>query len=179
MKVVDKMKKVDKMNKYIVLLIAIVGLFLVCFCLYLIVNSINNHNANSSYLVRKKLVTKSYKIEEDLTELKNNTGSYFVYISYTGDEDIYDLEKELKPLIKQYKLKDKFYYVNIDSLKDDTNKVSAVNELLGLNDVTISKVPTIYYVNNGTVNQGSIITRLDDNLMEAADFQQLLDINDF
>lgn len=173
------MRKIEKMNKYVVLLLILVGLFLVCFCLYFVTNTINENKANTSYLVRKKLVTKSFNIEEDLSELKNLSGSYFVYVSYTGNEEIYKLEKELKSLIKQYKLKDKFYYVNIDSLKDDENKIEAVNELLGLTDAKITKVPTIYYVNNGTLNQGSIITRLDDNLFEKGDFQQLLDINDF
>ena len=71
-----------------------------------------------------------------------------------------------------------FYYVNLDSLKDDANKIAAVNELLGLTDVQVTKVPTIIYVTNGEIKKGNIITRLDDNLFEKGDFQQLLDIND-
>ena len=88
------------------------------------------------------------------------------------------LEKDLKSLIKQYKLKDKFYYVNLDGLKDNANKISAVNELLGLTEVQVTKVPTIIYVTNGEIKKGNIIMRLDDNLFEKGDFQQLLDIND-
>ena len=45
-------------------------------------------------------------------------------------------------------------------------------------EVQVTKVPTIIYVTDGKVKKGNIITRLDDNLFEKGDFQQLLDIND-
>ena len=162
-------------QKYTILVVGILGLFIISFLTYTFVSDINENKTNSSYLVKHKLVTKSYNIAEDLSELKNNKGTYFVYLSYTGSKEIYSLEKDLKSLIKQYKLKDKFYYVN---LKDNANKISAVNELLGLTDVQVTKVPTIIYVTNGEIKKGNIITRLDDNLFEKGDFQQLLDIND-
>ena len=165
-------------QKYTILVVGILGLFIISFLTYTFVSDINENKTNSSYLVKHKLVTKSYNIAEDLSELKSNKGTYFVYLSYTGSKEIYSLEKDLKSLIKQYKLKDKFYYVNLDSLKDNANKTSAVNELLGLTDVQVTKVPTIIYVTNGEIKKENIITRLDDNLFEKGDFQQLLDIND-
>ena len=165
-------------QKYTILIIGVLVLFIISFLIYTFVSDINENKANSSYLVKHKLVTKSYNITEDLSELKNNKGTYFVYLSYTGSKEIYSLEKDLKSLIKQYKLKDKFYYVNLDSLKDNANKITAVNELLGLTYVQVTKVPTIIYVTNGEIKKGNIITRLDDNLFEKGDFQQLLDINE-
>ena len=173
-----KKKLPSTYQKYTILIVGILGLFIISFLLYTFISGINNNKANSSYLVKHKLVTKSYNIAEDLSGLKNNKGTYFIYLSYTGNKEIYALEKDLKSLIKQYKLKDKFYYVNLDSLKDDANKINAVNELLGLSKVKVTKVPTIIYVTDGEIKKGNIITRLDDNLFEKGDFQQLLDIND-
>lgn len=173
-----KKKLPSKYQRYTILIVGILGLFIISFLIYNFVQGINSNKVNSSYLVKHKLVTKSYNISEDLSELKNNKGTYFIYIASTGSKEIYDLEKDLKSLIKQYKLKDKFYYVNIDSLKDDGTRISAVNELLGLANVQVAKVPTIIYVTNGEIKKGNIITRLDDNLFEKGDFQQLLDIND-
>lgn len=173
-----KKKLPSTYQKYTILIVGILGLFIISFLLYTLISGINNNKANSSYLVKHKLVTKSYNIAEDLSGLKNNKGTYFIYLSYTGNKEIYALEKDLKSLIKQYKLKDKFYYVNLDSLKDDANKINAVNELLGLSEVKVTKVPTIIYVTDGEIKKGNIITRLDDNLFEKGDFQQLLDIND-
>ena len=89
------------------------------------------------------------------------------------------MEKDLKKLIKEYKLQDKFYYINIDSIKSSDNKVSLINELLGLDDIKVEKVPTIIYVNkDNKVLRNNIITRKDDSLMEVGDFQKLLDINE-
>ena len=89
------------------------------------------------------------------------------------------MEKDLKKLIKEYKLQDKFYYINIDSIKSGDNKISLVNELLGLDDIKVEKVPTIIYVNkDNKVLRNNIITRKDDSLMEVGDFQKLLDINE-
>ena len=108
----------------------------------------------------------SIKTKEEIALIKES--GHITYLTH----------QYLKSLIKQYKLKDKFYYVNIDSLKDDGTRISAVNELLGFTNVQVTKVPTIIYVTNGEIKKGNIITRLDDNLFEKGDFQQLLDIND-
>jgi len=174
-----KMKKMNKSQRYIILTVGIIGLFIISFLFYTFTISLNNSKSKTSYLAKNKLVTKTYNIEEDLSELKNKDGDYFIYVSYTGNKEIYNLEKDLKKIIKTYKLKDKFYYINMDSLVNDNNKINAVNELLGLSDVKITKLPTIIYIKNKEIKKGNIITRLDDNLFEKGDFQQLLDINGF
>lgn len=172
-------KKLPKQyQKYTILIVIILGVFTISFLGYSLYKEFDANKANASYLVKKKLVTKSYNINEDLSELKNKDGNYFIYLSYTGNKEIYNLEKSLKSLIKQYKLKSEFYYINIDSLQNDDNKIAAINNLLGLDEVQVTKVPTIIYVTDGKVKKGNIINRLDDNLFEKGDFQQLLDIND-
>ena len=175
------MKKYEEDFKKLALAITlIITILLIGYFGYSMYNQYTEAKIQRSYLVSKKLVKKDYNIEEDLTELKNLTGERFIYISYTGNKDIYNLEKDLKKLIDEYNLKDKFYYVNIDSIKNDDNVISAINNLLGIDEGLVTKVPTIIYVNkNNEILRDNVITRLDDNLMEVGDFQKLLDINGF
>ena len=160
-----KNKYQEMYNRYCLAGVIILGVFIISY--------------QQSYLVKSKLVKDSYNIEGNLSNIKNLSGDYYLYISYTGSESIYKMEKDLKKLIKEYKLQDKFYYINIDSIKSSDNKISLVNELLGLDDIKVEKVPTIIYVNkDNKVLRNNIITRKDDSLMEVGDFQKLLDINE-
>ena len=62
-------------QKYTILVVGILGLFIISFLTYTFVSDINENKTNSSYLVKHKLVPKSYNIAEDLSELKNNKGT--------------------------------------------------------------------------------------------------------
>lgn len=170
----------EDFKKYALVVTVFISIFLFGYFIYYTYNGYMDSKISKSYLVSKKLVKKQYNIEEDLSELRNLTGERFIYISYTGNKDIYNLEKELKTLIKDYNLTDKFYYVNIDSIKNDDNVISAINNFLNVEEGLITKVPTIIYVNkDNEILRNNVITRLDDNLMEKGDFQKLLDINGF
>lgn len=166
-------------NRYCLAGVIILGVFIISYLGFTFINDTNEKRYQQSYLVKSKLVKDSYNIEGNLSNIKNLSGDYYLYISYTGSESIYKMEKDLKKLIKEYKLQDKFYYINIDSIKSSDNKISLVNELLGLDDIKVEKVPTIIYVNkDNKVLRNNIITRKDDSLMEVGDFQKLLDINE-
>ena len=175
------MKKYEEeFKKYAFVVTVLISIFLLSYFAYATYKNFMNDQISKSYLVNKKLVKKQYNVEEDLSELKNLSGERFIYISYTDNKDIYNLEKDLKDLIKEYDLSDKFYYVNINSIKNDDNVINAINNLLEIEEGLITKVPTIIYVNkNNEILRNNVITRLDDNLMEKGDFQKLLDINGF
>ena len=134
-------------NRYCLAGVIILGVFIISYLGFTFINDTNEKRYQQSYLVKSKLVKDSYNIEGNLSNIKNLSGDYYLYISYTGSESIYKMEKDLKKLIKEYKLQDKFYYINIDSIKSSDNKISLVNELLGLDDIKVEKVPTIIYVN--------------------------------
>ena len=96
------------------------------------------------------------------------------------NSDVQTLDMGIANLINNYGLKDKFYYINIDSIINKNNKVGIVNNYLGYEDVLITKVPTILYVNSeNIIRTENIITRDDDKLITVGDFQKLLDINQF
>ena len=170
----------EDFKKFVHAVTLIITVLLIGYFSYATYDQFTNSKIQKSYLVSKKMVEKDFNIEEDLSELKNMTGERFIYISYTGDKGIYNLEKEMRKLIEEYDLKDKFYYVNIDSIKNDDNVISAINNLLDIEEGLVTKIPTIIYVNkNNEILRDNVITRLDDNLMEIGDFQKLLDINGF
>ena len=85
------------------------------------------------------------------------------------------MEKELKSIIVDYKLSDKFYYLNVTDIKDDKDVIDKINDSLGLEGKEITKIPTIIYVKEGNIVD--VITRDDDHLMNAGDFEKLLEIN--
>ena len=56
------------------------------------------------------------------------------------------------------------------------NYLDELNKALGLEENKITQVPTIIFFKDGVVEDDSIITREDNNIMQAGDFAKLLDI---
>ena len=135
----------------------------------------------TSYMINNKIFSDSNTIEIEDAKFKLSalSGDYFIYLSYS-DEALHSFEKELTKLIRDNNLQDKFYYINIDKIKDEDNLIDLVNKFLGYSDVLVSKVPTIIYVNkDNIVRTENIITRLDNNLITIDDVSKLLDINGY
>ena len=75
-----------------------------------------------SYLISSGAVNLEIKNLDEVSYYKTEApSSYFVLISYTGSEDTYNLEYGLKSIIDKYKLNDEFYYLNVDSIKNEDN----------------------------------------------------------
>ena len=137
-----------------------------------------------AYLVKEEILKEDnvLTLENARNRLSLLRGDYFVYVGYTKmyNNDVHTLDMGIANLINKYDLKDKFYYLNIDSILNRKNKVDLVNDYLGYRDVLITKVPTIVYVNSeNIIRRENIITRDDDKLITVGDFQKLLDINQF
>lgn len=125
----------------------------------------------NSYLITTN--TLSYEIK-DLNEvvqvLRESPSNYFVYVSYTNNEDIYKLEKKLKKVIDNYELKDEFYYINITDIKDNKNLITKLNDTF--NTTKISNVPCILYFKNNVLEQ---VIMDDKNIFNVNDFTKVLD----
>jgi len=135
-----------------------------------------------AYIVSSGVIDKTMSVDLSIAKKRfaNLRGDYFVYLNYSSSRASITFEREISTLIKEYQLEDKFYYVDIDSLKNDSDIINKINEALGLKEVLINKVPTIYYVNaDGILRIENIITRNDDNYITVGDFQNLLDINNY
>ena len=153
------------------LVVAAVLLTLYGFAWY---NVLKEGRVSQSYLVKEKVISNEIQSLDEVEAIFAEVpDEYFIYISYTGSEEIYDMEKDLKKVINQYELNDLFYYLNVTSIKDKDNYIDDLNKSLNL-DQKVKKVPTIVYVKEGKVVD--IIERNDNNMMNVGDFQKLLDI---
>ena len=82
-------------KNYVVATAVIVGCGLLCLYAYRWVKVFNEKKVSTSYLVETKTInneiTSLDNVEEIFTEAPDN---YFIYISYTGNETIYNMEKK-------------------------------------------------------------------------------------
>ncbi len=164
------------LKNYIIAVVLVIVIVLITWWGFAWYNVYKESKVSESYLVKQKIISQEI---DDLNEVKDvfsePFSNYFIYISYTGSEEVYNMEKELKSIIVDYKLSDKFYYLNVTDIKDDKDVIDKINDSLGLEGKEITKIPTIIYVKEGNVVD--VITRDDDHLMNAGDFEKLLEIN--
>lgn len=111
-------------------------------------------------------------IKEIQSVLSETPNYYFLYISYTNDEDIYNLEKELKPLIDEYHLQNSIYFLNVTDFKDTNQDYKDdIAEALEIDKNIISKVPIILYFKDG-----KLATK--NGIFTADQFKDLLETQD-
>lgn len=133
----------------------------------------NLKKLSESYLLKSGTVSLEFKNLDEISPiLSESPNEYFVLISYTKDEDTYNLEVGLKNIIDKYKLNDKFYYLNVESIMNEDNYINRINN--AFNTDKIKKVPTILYYKDGSILD--VVERYDNNPINASDFQKLLDI---
>ena len=126
----------------------------------------------NSYLLTSKTISQEMN---DLNEIDNvlleTPDYYFVYISYTEDKKVYNNEKKLKPLIEEYDLQDKFYFINVtDIKKNNANYLEDIASKLNISKTKIPKVPIILFFKDNTL--------VGDGVYNAKDFEKLLEEND-
>lgn len=161
------MKKKDKAN-YVKLGVIVIFTIFVAFLICNLYRNFDGNKETSSY-ISKHVSTISYnELASATTELSSNS---FIYLSFVGSRNIYDLEKQLRKILKQYELEDNFIYV------DCTNDIES--------DYTIKSLKNIFVVGNKEIVLPAIIYFKDnsptdyidssDGLFDAGSFSQLLD----
>lgn len=163
-------KKFRPFNNWIYLLIVIVitGLIVWYFLSWDKVKETEKYM--DSYLLSTSTITLELKgIKETNQVLQESPQDFFVYIGYTGDKDIYKLEKKLKTVIDDYGLQDIFYYDNITDIKDNENFLSDLND--AFNTTQITNVPCILYYEQGTLEK--VIVK-SDGIFNVKEFTNLL-----
>lgn len=173
--VAEAKQKMSRKTIYIIIGIiiaaAIIGLFI-----YRWQEVRDNERLSSSYLISSGTVSLEIKNLDEVNQiLSESPTEYFVLITYTGNEDTYNLETGIKDIIDDYKLSDSFYYLNIESIMDSDNYLTRLNNAFNTNQ--INTVPIILYFRDGELID--TVTREDDNVINAGDFQKLLDIYEY
>ncbi len=165
-------------KNYVIAIAVIIGILLLvwyCFAWYKVYKE---EKVSTSYLIKSNVISNEIKDLNEIFDIFSEApDEYYVYVSYTGDEEIFNMEKSLAKIIKKYDIVDQFYYLNVTGIKDNKDYVNDVNRALGLRDEKIVNIPTIIYYRDGEVVKGGIISRSDNKMITADDFQKLLDAN--
>lgn len=165
-------------KNYVLAFVIVVVIILLTWYSFAWYNVFQEKKVSESYLIKEKVIsneiTNLNSIEDVFSEAPD---SYFVYVSYTGTKEIYNIEKKLQAVINDYNLNDSIYFLNVTEMKNDENYIEELNKALKLDNIKIEKVPTIIYFKEGKAV--GITSRNDDNMIDDNDFKQLLDINDF
>lgn len=173
----QEVKKEVMSNKSILIIVCAVLVVLLFIFYFYRANKISNANKlQTSYLLDNNTINLEIKNLDEVQQILTETPTeFFVLISYTGSEDTYNLEVDLKDIITTYGLSDSFYYLNVDNIKDEDNYITRLNNAFNTDKITT--VPTILYFKEGTLVD--IVKRYDDQAIKAADFQKLLDIYEY
>ena len=170
----EKTRNIPQKNYFMALMLVLGAIFITFYGFQLYRLSIEER-IRESYLMKTKTVLHEIKSIEELDAVLLETPeSFFLYISYTNCRDVYELERDLRPIIERYNLQEEFYYLNITDMMDSDNYLDKLNRALNL-DVRIERVPTILYFRNNELVTDGIVIRNDNRMIEAADFQRLLD----
>lgn len=173
---VKKNERYISLKNYVLAAVVVVVVILLVWYGFAWYKVLKENKVSTSYLVKEKIISNEIQGLEELNDVfLEAPDEYFIYVSYTGSEDIYNMEKSLKKVINEYSLNDSIYFFNITSIKDDKNYIDQVNNALNLDTEKITSVPTIIYYKDGKVVD--IINRSDNNMMNVGDFQKLLDVN--
>ncbi len=128
-----------------------------------------------SYLINSNTISLEIETLEELeTFLIEQPDEFFIFTGYTGSEEEYLLEKDLKPIIDDYNLSSIFYYLDITDLMDDDDLINKLSDILGKE---IKHIPTIIYVKQGVV--AIQIDKDNNEYLEADDFIKLLEVYEF
>lgn len=156
------------LKKIFITLLIVLGIILLTLYFYKWHQVKQDEKYLKSYLISTSTINLEMNdISEINTVLSESPSYYFIYISYTKDEDTYNLEKELKPIITEYDLRNNFYFINVTDIKDkNSNYKEDIAKELGIDKNKINNVPVILYFKDGKLAR--------DGVTNANDFEKIL-----
>jgi hypothetical protein len=161
--------KLKKLNNYAKLALLLIGVILLTIIASNIYKNNERNKANKSYIADYVSCIKYEDVKSAIVEFSSNT---ILYVSYKGDKNIYDFEKEIKPIVKKNESNFNFVYVDASSLLKTDNYFDSLNASLSLKENTIKKLPAIVYYKDNTATD-----YIDsyNHLINKGDFEELLD----
>lgn len=167
-------------KNYVIAVLVVIGVVLITLYCMEWYKVLQENKLSSSFLIKSNTITNEVKeLEEVKTVFSEMPEDYFVYISYTGNEKIYNMEHDLEEVIDDYNLNDKFYFINVTKAMERDDYIDKINEALDLKDQKIETVPTIIYYKDGEIANDGILTREDDNIFNASDFVKFLEEKEY
>lgn len=155
--------------KLAVIIILCIGITVLGFNIY---NNLEDRKGTSSYILNheEKISNIEYKeVSNYLTELSGNS---FLYLTYIGDKDIYNLEKELVKSLRKNELTESFIYINGTSEINKEKKISSLSDTLKITTKDDIVLPAIIYYQN---NKPKDYIDSSHKMITVADFDQLIE----
>ena len=138
-------KEIKKTN-YFILVAMIVLILSICTATYNIYSIYKNNKANYSSPLNFNKEVQFSELTETTIEISEDS---FLVISYYGDEDIYQNQKDLKLIFRKYGLLDNIIYVDVTTEYEKDGFYDKLNSVLKLDEFKITQVPTIIYFKEG------------------------------
>jgi len=156
-------KRVVPKKNYLYLLILLVMVVFVTFSIVKICKYYDEKKLEKSYFDGYISQVSLDDMENILTEASSEM---FIIVTEVNNESIYNVEKDIKRVIKSRDLRDNMMFIDYTENKNNLNEL---NKVLGSN---IKTLPSIIYYKNG-----SVITSIDstNGLINGGEFEKLLD----
>ena len=175
-----KNERVVPIKNYIYLLIMIIVVVALTFLIFNINKNYQTEKLETSYLANYLTVVKTEELSNILSE---PSSELFIFVTKTNDENVFNLEKDLKKIIKKHDLRDQHTKLQQNTtpptfnLRDnfillDYTDESNVEELNKILKSDIETLPAIIYIKNG-----EFIKSIDskESLLKSSDFEKMLD----
>ena len=163
------MKKKLNNNNYINLCLILLGVMFITIASSNLYKNHYDNKINKSYISKYVSNMAPNEVEDVLIEVNPDA---FIYVSYTGNSEIYNLEVKLRRQLKDYELVDNFIYMDTTEMMKEKEYLNTLNESLGIKDSGLTKLPgIIYYKDN------EIVDFIDskNGIINTGDFAQLLE----
>lgn len=138
------------MNKKIINYIKLFFVISISIVLALLISSIyrnyDNNKNNRSYLSEYVAYGEYNDLSSVMMELSDKQ---FLYVTYIGDKNIFNFEKDLRKVLKKYDLLDNIVMINTTGVVDEEGYVSSLNKNLKITTKKDIKLPAIIYYKNG------------------------------
>lgn len=145
----DKQRYIPLKN-YFITIIMFIAIILITLYIFKWIEVKQNEKISKSYLIENNLVTNKINTLDELNDfIKESPSQLIIYISYTKDNKIYNIEKGFKKLFTKYDLQDIFYIFDISDIKENNkNYIKYLNESL---DINVNGYPVIIYYEDGSI----------------------------
>lgn len=162
------MEKEIKKTNYFILVAMIVLILSICTATYNIYSIYRNNKANYSSPLNLAKEVQFSELSETTIEISEDS---FLVISYYGDEDIYQNQKDLKLIFRKYGLLDNIIYVDVTTEYEKDGFYDKLNEVLKLNDFKITQVPTIIYFKEG---KPTAMVKTTNGIVDSSSLEEII-----
>lgn len=138
----------NRSEKNVTLLLILFGVILLTLGSSNIYKNRLQNKIDNSYISKYITSVQFNEVKNAILEFSPDT---FLYISYTGNPDIHNLEVKTRKILRDNELIDNMIYMNINDLIDEKDYIDLINKTLELDKTKINKFPAIVYYKNNKV----------------------------